>query len=70
MGIENYILQYGVLAVWVVVLLRQQHIYDTAFRQLIEANTRATIENNTYLTENKSVLECIKDILKTKKGGM
>lgn len=69
MGIENYILQYGVLAVWVVVLLRQQHIYDTAFRQLIEANTKATIENNTYLLENRNILQKVCDLLKNKKGG-
>lgn len=50
---EQMLINYGVLGLWVIMLLKQQYDYNKSFKQLIENNTNALIRNNIYLENNK-----------------
>ena len=54
---ESMLLNYGVLGLWVVVLLYQQYDFNTSFKKLIKNNTDALIRNNEIIKnmcENKN----------------
>jgi hypothetical protein len=53
MIMEQMLINYGVLGLWVIMLLKQQYDYNKSFKQLIENNTNALIRNNIYLENNK-----------------